>query len=74
MATKKKFEKCKVKGCQVLLPCYDHCQESRAGEHEADPLSAFSPADATPFTVDYNCKHCGQSGGVAVDPKDIAWN
>ena len=73
MATKKKVEKCKSKGCQVLLPCYDHCQESRDGEHEADPCSA-QQARGVAFIVDYNCKHCGQSGGVCVESMDIAWN
>lgn len=72
MASKKKFEKCRVKGCQVLLPCYDHCQGTPNGEHEADPFSA-SQADDTEFVVDYTCKHCHQSGGVRVEPKDIQW-
>lgn len=72
MASKKKFEKCRVKGCQVFLPCYDHCQGTSDGSHEADPLSA-QQADSPEFIVDYNCKHCWQSGGVIVNPKDIAW-
>lgn len=72
MATKKKVEKCKVRGCQVLLPCYDHCQEAVDGQHEADPSSGVAPK-MPDFVIDYNCRHCGQSGAVAVNPKDIQW-
>lgn len=70
MATKKK-DRCKR--CDKPLPCYEHCQEARTGLHEVDPLSAVQ-ADDTEMVVDYNCKRCGQSGGVAVNPADIQWS
>ena len=52
--------------------CYEHCQESEDGKHEANPRSGTQPPECD-FTIDYNCKFCGQSGGVPVDPKDIQW-
>jgi hypothetical protein len=52
--------------------CYEHCQETEDGKHEADPTSGTVPAGSE-FLVDYTCKHCGQSGAVAVDPKEIQW-
>ena len=71
MATKKKKNECKH--CQSVLPCYEHCQKTESGEHAADPYSA-AQADESKFLVDYWCKHCHQSGAVAVDPKDIQWD
>jgi len=52
--------------------CLEHCQETEDGKHEADPQSATVPAGSE-FLVDYTCKHCGQSGSLAVDEKDIMW-
>jgi len=51
---------------------YEWCQQSVDGLHEADPFSA-QQADGTEFIVDYTCRHCGQSGAVIVNPKDIGW-
>lgn len=51
---------------------WSKCEKGPDGKHEADPRSAVQ-ADETDFVVDYRCKHCGQYGGVAVDPKEIQW-
>ncbi len=60
----------------VEIDCYVHCYETAEGKHEADPKSASSgPQDGDAnIVVDFNCKHCGQSGGLAVDPKNIQWD
>jgi hypothetical protein len=68
---KKQVQLCRH--CQVFLPCYDHCQETEDGAHLPDPYSA-TQAEDTKFTVDYNCKLCGQSGGVQILPENIEWN
>lgn len=48
------------------------CPESPTGKHKADPQSA-STHDAPDWVIDYNCKYCGLSGSVSVDPKDMMW-
>ena len=55
--------------------CYEHCRETEDGKHEPDPGSATVPQQSgeTDFLVDYNCKHCGISGSVRVDPATIQW-
>ena len=53
--------------------CEEHCYESQTGEHEAGPRSGSIP-DGVDFVVDFTCRHCGQSGGLAVDPRDIQWD
>jgi hypothetical protein len=63
-------DKCKV--CKES-DCWEHCQEAADGQHDADPQSA-QQAGEVDFTVDYNCKYCGQGGAVAVNPKDIQWD
>lgn len=62
-------EVCKI--CRKF-DCYLHCQKTVDGQHEASGTSA-QQVSGNDFTVDYNCKHCGQSGGVLVDPDDIQW-
>jgi len=52
--------------------CYEHCQETEDGNHEADPESGTVPAGCE-FLVDYTCKHCGLSGSLAVESSDIMW-
>jgi len=52
--------------------CYEHCQKTEDGRHEADPMSGTIPPGCE-FLVDYTCKHCGQSGSLAVAEKDIMW-
>lgn len=51
---------------------YEKCDESKNGKHEADPASG-QVAHRENFIIDFTCKHCGQSGSVAIDPKDINW-
>jgi hypothetical protein len=52
------------------------CPESPDFKHHADPASV-KPADGagrergTDWIVDVNCKCCGRSGSVRIDPKDI---
>lgn len=62
------------KPCRICKrsSCYAHCQKAEDGVHVADPTSATA-ADETPFTVDFSCELCGQSGSVKVDANDIAW-
>lgn len=57
---------------RVSEPNYNVCERAVDGKHTADPQSAVQ-ADDTDFIVDYRCKHCGQSGAVAVEPRDIQW-
>lgn len=52
--------------------CFIHCHDNTSGVHEANPRSA-TQADGSDFVVDYTCKHCGQSGSVAVPEADITW-
>lgn len=53
--------------------CYRHCQPASDGKHVPDPKSITVPDGASDFIVDVNCKGCGQSGGVAIDPDAIDW-
>ena len=75
---------CDDKPCKVCKEknCYAHCQDSASGEHEVAPDSADSSEserdnvlrkDGT-IVVDFNCRHCGQSGSVGVHATDIAWS
>lgn len=65
----KSADDCRVCG---KAPCFKHCHESEDGLHDAKPTSA-EQAGGIGFTVDYRCRFCGQSGAVAVNPKDIQW-
>lgn len=56
-----------------LLVLRPDCPNSQDGKHHADPLSGSFPQEADSdeflhFVVDFNCKHCGLSGSVRVDP------
>ena len=48
-----------------------HCPKSPTKQHEPDGFSAVQ----APFSLvlDLNCKHCGRSGSVTIDPKEILW-
>jgi len=52
------------------------CPKSSDFKHHPDPTS-ITPADGagknrgTDWIVDVNCRHCGRSGSVRIDPKDI---
>ena len=52
------------------------CPQSSDFKHDPDP-SSIKAADGagkergTDWIVDVNCKHCGRSGSVRIDPKDI---
>lgn len=78
-ATKRSSQKTMAKRSEphkIMKTDYNVCGRSADGKHQADPMSAVQADDgssASDFTVDYTCKHCGQSGAVAVDPKDIQW-
>lgn len=58
-------------GCSALLDAAV-CADSPTGVHEADPHS-FVQADGCDWTVDVYCKHCGCSGSVAIEPKEVRW-
>jgi hypothetical protein len=61
------------KFCKTInRDCYEHCQKSKDGKHEASPFSGVA-AEELPFVIDFWCKFCHQSGSVEIDPKDIAW-
>ena len=52
------------------------CPQSKDYRHHPDPTS-IKPADGagkesgTDWIVDVNCKHCGRSGSVRIDPEEI---
>jgi hypothetical protein len=52
------------------------CPKSPDFKHHPDPAS-IKPADGagrnrgTDWIVDVNCKHCGRSGSVRIDPAEI---
>jgi hypothetical protein len=52
------------------------CPKSPDYRHHADP-AGIKPADGagrnrgTDWIVDVNCKHCGRSGSVRIDPDEI---
>lgn len=48
------------------------CPKSPDQLHEADPRTAVK-ADGAHWIIDFNCKHCGRSGSVYVDPRNISW-
>ena len=74
---------CDDKPCKVCNEesCYAHCQESASGEHEVEPNSANSSEseadnvlrESGTIVVDFNCRHCGQSGSVSVMATEVAW-
>jgi hypothetical protein len=75
MSATKQTKKTKKPGKKTRQPVYpdavyEECDDG--GEHEPDGMS-FAKADGTEFVVDVWCKKCGQSGAVAIDPKDIDW-
>jgi len=52
------------------------CPRSPDFRHEPDPASVKAADGAgkgrcTDWIVDVNCKHCGRSGSVRIDPKEI---
>ena len=52
------------------------CPKSPDYKHHPDPASIEAADGAgrnrgTDWLVDVNCKHCGRSGSVAIDPEDI---
>jgi hypothetical protein len=54
------------------------CPKSPDFEHEPDAGSIKAADGAgkergTDWIIDANCKHCGRSGSVRIDPKDIAF-
>jgi hypothetical protein len=54
--------------------CYEHCQESEGGEHEADISTFHLEGDGDGVYLDVNCAHCGQSGCVGkFDAKEVDW-
>jgi hypothetical protein len=67
-------EKCKY--C-LRTRCYAHCALSKDGKHVADPRSAhLGDATNNEVVIDFNCKHCGISSGVAIPLKrleEIEW-
>jgi hypothetical protein len=74
MPTKKKTKSARCKVCRVMLPCWEHCQDTLDGRHQANSRSMRPiEGDGPDWTVDVDCQHCGQSGSVAVDPKAIQW-
>ncbi len=48
------------------------CPKSADKTHEADPNTAVK-ADGVDWVIDFNCKHCGRSGSVYVNSRNIAW-
>jgi hypothetical protein len=52
------------------------CPTSPDFDHHPDPASVKAADGAgkergTDWILDINCKHCGRSGSVRIDPKDI---
>lgn len=65
---------CNVRTCRAVLPCWEHCQDSFDGLHEPDMASAFVGDGADVGVVDFNCRHCGQSGSLKVRPEDVVFS
>jgi hypothetical protein len=52
----------------------EYCPDSSTCKHEGE-FGSITPADIDPehWIVDINCKHCGRSGSVKIDPAEINW-
>jgi hypothetical protein len=47
------------------------CPKNDGEEHELDAFNAVARADE--LVIDVYCKHCGRSGSVTINPKDVLW-
>jgi hypothetical protein len=52
--------------------CYAHCHNAKDGKHVPD-LSTIQQANGAEGVIDVNCKVCGVSGSMRIDPKDIVF-
>lgn len=67
--------RCKANTCRCMLPCWDHCQDNPDSVlHEPDLSSARQADGALVGVLDFNCKHCGQSGSLRVKSEDVVFS
>jgi hypothetical protein len=51
----------------------DRCPTGPDGQHQPDPATVSHGRDTPDGVVDVNCRHCGRSGSLLLDPEAVQW-